>query len=521
MSNSAELRAGIGLADIAAGLPEPDPERDARVKQAERDPLFFARTYLPHYFTDDTPPFHEQICELLFDSAADTAIAAPRGHAKSTLAALLYPLHEMLFGRRHYVIIVRKTMTDSEEAVGAIRHELETNERLLADFGPLIRRSTNRAVLLESDVLLVAKTRGSKVRGTRFRQHRPDLIICDDLEDDDHIESQIQRDKDKKWFDSAISNACGPDGRIVVIGTILHAQSLLSALLRNPSYTTRIYRAVGDWPTRVDLWDQWREVYRDPARGKDAALKLFRRRRATMLAGSSVLWPSRWPLYALMRQREKIGSLAFEQELQNNPNDPGSQLVLEEWVRYYREEDLFNVGKIFYGACDPSIGRRERNDEAAIVSVARGTDGRLYVWDVDSMRRSVLSTVQAILRHHRQLGYRGFAIEANAFQAALSEITVAEGRRAGIYPPIVEIKNHADKRTRFASIAPLVENGTLRFRREHWRLIEQMIGFPRWEHDDIFDALEMAVRLAGVGPSGPVEFTGSGRKFKAMENEVW
>ena len=521
MGNAIELRAGIGLADLTAAVPKADPERDARLSQAEADPMFFARTYLPHYFTDAPCDFHRELCRLLFDKTDDTVIAAPRGHAKSTIAALLYPLHEMLFGRRHYVLIIRKTMRDAEEALEAIRHELESNERLVADFGSRVQRARTRAIRLAGGVRIVAMTRGSKIRGTRSRQYRPDLIICDDLEDDDHIESSDQREKDEKWFASAISNACGPEGRVIVIGTILHAQSLLSKLLDNPAYTTRRFAAVLSWPDRADMWDRWRETYRDRDRGKEAARHFFGRRRSKMMAGARVLWPGRWPLPRLMAIREKIGSISFEQELQNNPNDPKAQLVREEWIRYYDPADLFNVGLVFFGACDPSIGRREHSDEAAIVTVARGSDGFLYVWKIDASRRSVLSTAQANLRHEQEYHYAAFGIEVNAYQTALAEITTALGREQKIYPPIVELTNVADKSTRFASISPLVENGTLRFRRDQFRLIEQLCGFPKWEHDDIFDALEMAVRLARTGPSGPVEFTSSGKKFAALAKEVW
>ncbi|HUU68065.1 MAG TPA: phage terminase large subunit [Planctomycetota bacterium] len=496
----------------------PDPERDARVEHAGRDPMFFAQTYLAHYFTDEPCDFHRELIGLLFGTDDDLVCAAPRGHAKSTLAALLYPLYQVLFRRVHYVVIIRKTMTDAEEALDAIRHELETNEQLIADFGSMVTRGKTRAILLRTDSLIVAKTRGSKVRGTRFRQYRPDLIIGDDLEDDDHIDSPIQREKDERWFNSAISNATGPDGRTVVIGTILHAHSLLAKLLANASYVTRKFRAVLDWPQRGDLWETWRSIFQDLMRGKESAREFLAKHRKRMLDGARVLWPSRLPFARLMELRERIGSLSFEQELQNNPLDPDSQLYREEWIQYYADADLINVGLVAFGACDPSIGQRMENDEAAIVSVARGSDGRIYVLDVDSSRRSMLATTAAVLRKHVQWRYAGFAIETNAYQQALAENVAAESLKQKVYPPVVEIKQYRDKRTRLASKSPLVENGTVRFKREHWRLIEQLVGFPKWDRDDIADAFEMAVDLA-VGGGGPIEFAGSGRKFRVAQLE--
>jgi len=520
MSNSMAFRAGLADVDVSAIVEPEDPERAARLERAAVDAEFFARTYFPHYFSADDCDFHRELRGLLFDSTDDLVLAAPRDHAKSTVCSFLYPLREVLFGRRHYVVILRKTMTDAEEAMDAIRHELESNELLRGDFGDLLEMGKGRALRLSTDALIVGKTRGSKVRGTRFRQYRPDLVIADDLEDDEHIESQLQREKDEKWFNSAIVNACGPGGRMVVIGTILHGQSLLATLLANSSYTTRTFRAVIDWPERSDLWDEWRSIYQARERGKDAALRFFRRHRKKMLAGVRVLWPARKDFYSLMLLREKIGSLSFEQELQNNPLDPESQLVLEDWIQFYEPVDLVNIGLTFFGALDPSVGRRQGNDPASIISVAVGSDGRIYVWDDDTSRRSVLAMVAAVFRHESELRYSQFGVETVAFQAALIEIIQREGQRRGQFLPVVELRPAADKRTRFAGVAPLIENGTIRFRRSQYRLIEELIGFPRWEHDDRFDALEMAVQLARGIRDGLGECFG-GRKLAVAEAEVW
>ena len=516
MSNAAEIMAGVRSASLQ--VQEADPERDARVERASRDPLFFARTYLPHYFTDEPCGFHRELIRLLFENSDDLVVAAPRGHAKSTITALLYPLHQVLFKRRHYIPIVRKTMTDAEEAIDCLRKELETNKQILADFGQVVKRGKTRSILLNTDALIVAKTRGSKIRGTRYRQYRPDLIICDDLEDDQHIESKEQRESDEKWFNSAISNAVAPGGRTVIIGTVLHAHSLLSKLLANATYVRRIFRAVVSWPEETELWEKWREIYQDIAQGKDAALEFFRKHRQRMLAGAEVLWPSRFPFYDLMRLREKIGSLSFSQELQNNPVDPDSQLVKEEWIRYYEESELENLGLTMFGACDPSISKKQTADDSAIVSVARASNGILYVRDCDASRRSMLGTTSVILRKSTQYQYAGFAIEVVAYQAALAENVMAESVKQKVYVPVIALKNPVDKRTRFASISPLIENGTIRFLRSQRKLVEQLVGFPKWDHDDCFDGLEMAVRLARGG-GGPIEFFGSGRPFKVLELE--
>jgi len=82
--------------------------------------LVWAREYLPHYFTEASAAFHG---ELLWDLEDDAnrliARVAPRGHGKSVLACLAYPLwciceyrpagtHGRYTGRRNIVNVTHE-----------------------------------------------------------------------------------------------------------------------------------------------------------------------------------------------------------------------------------------------------------------------------------------------------------------------------------------------------------------------------------------------------------------------------
>jgi len=50
-------------------------------------------------------------------------------------------------------------------------------------------------IIPKYDTKIVGKSTGQKVRGIRYKQWRPDLIIIDDIEDLEMIRTKEQRDK--------------------------------------------------------------------------------------------------------------------------------------------------------------------------------------------------------------------------------------------------------------------------------------------------------------------------------------
>ena len=63
-------------------------------------------------------------------------MAAPRGHAKSTVMSLKNVLHAALYGYKRYILLVSDTETQAAGFLDAIKNELEYNEAILRDFGP-------------------------------------------------------------------------------------------------------------------------------------------------------------------------------------------------------------------------------------------------------------------------------------------------------------------------------------------------------------------------------------------------
>ena len=317
------------------------------------DPMAFGRRYLGHYFTLSSPAFHRQLGRLwqkrvmkgmtpgedtlptmLAAPGCRLALAAPRGHAKSTVMSLQNVLHAALYGYKKYILLVSDTESQATSFLDCIKAELEENEDLLADFGPQKGKVWKSGViLLQNGCRIDAVGSGQKLRGRRHGARRPDLILLDDIENDQEVLSADGRRKLERWYFGAVSKAGDRYTDIICVGTVLHHDSLLVRLLENPAYRTVRWQAVERF-SDSPLWEEWRKRYTD--RGDDDrdknALRFFRANRKEMLAGTKVLWPQKLSYYDLMCMMVSEGEGAFWQEMQNQPQDPAACLFPREWL---------------------------------------------------------------------------------------------------------------------------------------------------------------------------------------------
>lgn len=513
--------------EFEAGLPLTG-EDGLRRKLGAIDMEFFGRAYFPHYFSRPSPEFHRELDAIWQQgvlkgryplSPADIrtisrlpgvrrAVAAPRGHAKSTNLTFKGTMHSTLYGYKHYPIIISDSSEQAEGFLDNIRVEFEENTAILEDFGPLAGSVWRSNVLVtKSSIKIEAIGSGKKIRGRKHRNWRPDLIILDDVENDENVRTPEQRGKLKDWFDKAVSK-CGDDYTdIIYIGTLLHYDSLLARTLKNPAYRSIKYKAVVSFSKADDLWRQWESIFTDldnDSRAEDA-LAFFQEHRAAMLAGTQVLWEEKLSYYDLMVMRVSEGEASFNSEEQNEPINPDDCLFMEEWFDYYNEAeaDFCDPAFDFFGFIDPSLGKTKRSDFSAIVTLARHrASGYMYVMDADIERRHPDRIIADVLAKERWLrssfghGYRKLGAETNQFQWFLKEELAKASAKAGLYLPIEEVQQTSDKVMRIQTLQPDVKNKYIKFNRRHKRLLEQLTQFPMGAHDDGPDALEGARTIA-------------------------
>lgn len=515
------------LKEYEAGLPVTGPE-GIRKRLGAIDMEFFGRAYFPHYFSRPSPEFHRDLDAIWQqgvlkgryplaprDARAISrmpgcrrAVAAPRGHAKSTTLTFKGTMHAVLYGYKHYPIILSDSSDQAEGFLENIRVEFEENGLIREDFGDLQGKVwRNNVILTASGIKVEAIGSGKKIRGRKHRNWRPDLLVLDDIENDENVRTPEQRLKLSNWFNKAVSKAGDDYTDIVYIGTLLHYDSLLAHTLSNPGYKSIKYKAVLAFSDAEDLWKQWEDIYTDLSNDshEEDARAFFEAHREEMLEGTKVLWEEKLSYYDLMKMRVDEGEASFNSEEQNEPINPDDCLFQEEWLDYYNEAevDFKDRNFIFFGFVDPSLGKTKHSDFSAIITLAKHkSTGYMYVYDADIERRHPDRIIADILEKERRLrrdfgrGYKKFGCETVQFQWFLKEELVKASAKAGLYLPVEEVPQTADKVLRIQTMQPDIKNKYIKFSRRHKRLLEQLLQFPMGAHDDGPDALEGCRTLA-------------------------
>ena len=500
--------------------------RRARREAAAASIEAFALTYLPGHCTLAPSAMHREIMALLEDAAEHRglrlAVAAPRGHAKSTLVSLAYVLWCVCYGRERFVVLISDTADQAIDLLAHIKGELEGNDRLREDFPdacekagvpPLSSRWRRDDITTRNGVRVMALGAEQKLRGRRVGADRPTLIVLDDLENEDLVRSGEQRDARASWLAGAVLKAGSSTTNIVVVGTVLHHDSVLARLVdhaKSPTWTSKRYAAIVHWPARQDLWDRWESIMRheesfEGSTGPQAARRFVEAHHDEMHEGAQVLWPQLESLEDLMRQRLEGGRESFATEKMNTPSAGDAGVFLAEDITYWDDPSTGEARDVeellqrrpelsIGGACDPSLGKAGGDDSAIVVLAKDHRTGVMYVLDADIRRRSPQQTIESILELRRLRRMRRCGIETVAFQSMLGDELERRVAESDLDMRIVRITHRAPKQQRIEGLRPLLTTGKLRLSRRHRTLIDQLLAYPTGRHDDGPDALEMAVR---------------------------
>lgn len=397
-----------------------------------------------------------------------------RGCAKSTIGALAYPLWAALEHPELYpfIILIYDTAQQASLGIAAIQHELEENAGLKADYGDM-KPADNREdwqsknMVLVNGVRIMAVSRGQKIRGFRHRQHRPKLIIVDDPEDLEWVQSDENRNKTERWFlGEVVPAADARQRKIVLIGNMLHNDSLIARIRRNHLFTVYQYPIVSD--------------------------------------DGICLWPEMYPTQKdLETQRDTVRPIAWQREYMLRVAAEEGQDVHEEDIEYY-DELPFNDGNHLAHGGDLAISTKESADYTAIVTGEVTYTNKvleIYVYPHPVIRRmnfhDTIGEMDNIRKSHKM--FSEFYVEAVAYQMAAIEEMERRGFSVEAMKPI------KDKRSRLRVAARYIKNGTVKFPRTGCEdLLNQLLNFGIEKHDDAVDALVwLILGVVGAGIDEP------------------
>ena len=475
---------------------------------------YFVNTYFPHYVrSPEKSQLHEYLFELLpkvlrSEKGAHEAIAAPRGEAKSTLVTQLFTLYCIITGQKHYCVMVMDSIDQAYPMLEAIKAELAFNPRLTTDFpeacggGRVWQAGT---IITANDVKVQVAGSGKKLRGLRHGPYRPDLTVLDDIENDEQVRNPDQRDKLDAWLKKTVLplGGVGQKYDVVYIGTILHYDSVLSRTLNNPMWHSKKFKAMIQWPDRMDLWDEWEAVLRNNgSAGEAMAQAFYEANKVEIERGAITSWAARGVL-DLMKIRARDGHATFDSEYQNDPIS-GEDAPFANAMQFWTDlpSDL-----VCFGALDPSLGKAgaSRDPSAIVIGGYQRSSGKLFVLEAQIRKRLPDLIIEDVIRLHKQYRCSVWFVETVQFQEFLKDELVKRSAQRGNPVPARAVKPIADKMLRIETLQPHMANGLILLHADQITLIEQLRRFPKAAHDDGPDALQM-LWAGAISNAAPIEW---------------
>jgi len=458
--------------------------------------FFFIKSYFPHHVDNirqESSEFRDFIhnnIDPLSQKYQKLFFSAYRGGAKTTTISRLYPLWKLAKGETRNTVFFSDTKETALENLEFIKVEIEENKSYSYDFAVTKGyKWTDSVIIVESSVGLVkmACFVMGKGRGKNFLSFRPDLIILDDIENDENVESKTQRDKNFKWFKKTVLKMPNRNKPyiIIVVGTILHHDSVLARISKRKDFYTRNFPLVIDFPRNMDGWELLYTLDIDEAKKRYEARKNY-------YDFDAVLDDDKINLFDIMMEYfEDIDS--FMSELQNTPIT-ASKLIFGEYTTY---ETMPRVDA-YYIAVDPSLGKSKKSDYFGLGYLAYSKSQKKFFSKIKGYKIPAIDMIPKIISLYVELKNTGkpvvLAIETVAFQDFYKDTLKLFSKNMHIHIPVIEYRNTSPKELRIESIAPLVKDGTIVIHQDDKILQEELDTYPKSPHDDLLDTVEMAHR---------------------------
>lgn len=452
--------------------------RGFRIALARFSHFWFFHFYFPHYVTYATADFHREIFRLTETKGGVTVLVAFRGSAKSTICTLSYPLWAILGKeQKRFVVLLSQTQRQARQHLSNLKKELEQNILLRSDLGPFKEETDEwggySLVIPRYNARITAASSEQSVRGMRHLQYRPDVIIADDVEDLQSVRTQEGRDKTYDWFKGDIVPSGTLDTKVIVVGNLLHEDSLL--------------RRLQDEIDEGILNGCYREF--------------------PILVNGAPLWRGRFPTVAsLEEERKKVANeSSWQREFLLKIIPEEDQVIHRAWIHYYNNEEIpsFDFDKFSWTkiGIDLAISEKASADYTAMVAGSLfgryGNSPKLYIHPFPVNERL---TFPAAIEKAKMFSQSAnpkrkkceLLIEEVGYQPAFTQQLKREW-----YDATGVKVGSMDKRSRLALVSHLIQNGVVLFpKKGAEKLIEQLVSFGVEKHDDLADAFVILVTHA-------------------------
>lgn len=420
-------------------------------------------------------------------------LLAPRGHGKTTTINYVWLSWVIANNPEFRILLISHSKDMAEKFSMAVRNVMEHKELQeefdLKDDTPWRANSWRLNRSPQSKPTLECKGALGRMVGWRG-----DMIVFDDLLEFS-TDTEASRVKLDNWRKQSVIPALDTHklDKIIVVGTRKGIDDWYGELLEGSLYDSRVDRAFSN------------KNYMKDESAKPLAPHFYDE--AGNIIGD---W---WTRKALLRRREEIGVLKFEQEYMNNPSPPEGLKLKYDWLRFY--DHLPTHGHLEYWAgIDPSAGVSvdKRTSWLAICIVAYDKIyNKIYVTDFYRGKHSPNEQVticRSYLDKYTAYGFKKIYVESvfeyTHVYKALRDLYLNVRPKDYMHTKLSGISQVSKEGRVMEVLAPNIELGKILFKHPkndpHTKTFinHEYLAYPYGDFD-MLDSLTLAVhRLVGI-----------------------
>ena len=429
------------------------------------DPALGHLVLFGHRHTNLDAPFHEKLIESYW---GDFVALCFRDAAKSTLAEECLILGSLVQAF-HYAVIVCATVERAVQHLNSIKHEIESNEVIEEVFGDQRGETWQQTrITLANGTCIDAIGASQNTRGMKYRNHRPDFVFIDDIEElnrsgNDNVSTPEKRAELARWFRAFIPSLAQPH-KIRMAGTMLHEESLIARNVKSESWESLV--------VPVEHLDE--QGNRVPA------------------------WPDKFPLEWIDRARaeaEADGQLeTFAQEYLCQAAAPQSHAFREEHLRFEDRQHEWEPAFVLY---DPARTVGAKSDATGKV-VASVIGGKILVWEGSANHWQPSELIDDIFAANEKYHPIAIGVEVTGLNQFIEQpLRQAQLTRGSLPLRPMNPPRGAGKEGFLLRLQPFFQAGEVIFcgsRQKFEPLIKELLGFP-YGHDDVLNALAYVLEI--------------------------
>jgi phage terminase large subunit-like protein len=498
---------------------------------------FLQDTFLPKENNTAAPiaDIHREIWSDIQDSIIGNGTnqrgwILPRGTGKSAFGNYAPACWCHAYGIKKYTLICSDIGSTAEKFIKDIKNTFLENNYIKQAFGVLLNDKDKRYICNSTQLEFTNKTfieaisSTSSMRGRKYGNNRPDLIILDDYQSIEDCRTSEAREK--KWnryandVKYAVQRAVVRNGKIIkrgstliALGTLQHKEDFYSRLMKQPTWKFKNEKGVliDDIDTyfNTGLWEQFKNIlfdFKSETHLEDAK-EFYYSHEATMKF--PMLWDEFWDcLDMAMSYYENPAS--FKQEVQGDVDSIGEKWFKTVATQPREEIETHSFMKTML-CMDPASTDNGKSDYSAYLVGSEGENNLKYA------RRAELAKINARTDFDKYIDH---AIKLLKEYPDITHIYVEKNTFNGADANLLENKINADdvlrvrnieiinemqrknKDDKISTIIPYMNKGQIIFAEEDQDFIKQILEFAGQKfslHDDAPDiTAEFANRIENI-----------------------